>query len=681
MEGHFTACELKEVGPTMTSENKQKTDNYTRRNELVYIGFISICAFLIALLFAPSGVRPLFYAAIAGTLMGLGAYLILAIGSIGALVGRNRKTAHDRTGEIALLSFILLTAFTILSSDYSLRDYATGFLVGLIGTVVTVVGIQVYVLSYEVGVVEASVTAAKNEIQHANTEIQKAVDTFRADQVGAMSSAIKALENALEVKGAFETDKLKDTAGTLHPGIEAMGLSYKAWAERLQTGDRYVQRVWRAAFPSFYREEAYDIRGREIITNGRNYCYLLLGTLCQLLEQNEEGTVVYYQVTPVHPKDWYNWPHGFGEHHFYFENEFIGVYHRSLRALVQWANTTEKHLEHGRYILCLSESQNGDDVEQFGWDPARQDEFEKPEDFWLLDVPVPLDEELWPEPHCEFCKALRNYYLGAHREAEQRGLLRGKEIQYAVPAWNCYGWEKTLGHPLYTQKKAVFDAIRSSGQVGKCTCHEALLETLRTNFTAILAANQKTISNIVQSLRDEKRLSGAWERVVECITSDCISKFFPRLLEAYHLAEVLLSSNQQDATLLRAFLPVVLRTWSATQCHGWANLYDVFKKSLHSATTKARLIKCSPDQLKTWPVPEPEFGIFGWRPPSGGDIQWKVVIATSLNYPFDVARIRIYENNPDSTHYNEYRNYEMLITKLIDGRSPSEQLGSNSSTT
>lgn len=656
-----------------TSENKQRTDDHIRRGELVYVGVISLCAFLMALLFAPPGVSALIYAGIAGILMGLGVSLMLAIRSIGALAGRNRKTVQDRTGEIALLSFILLTAFTILTSDMTLRGLATGFLAGLIGTVVTVVGIQVYVLSCDVGDVGTSVTDAQ-------TEIQKAVDTFRADQVGAMSSAIKALENALEVKSIFTADKLAGMAGTLHPGIEAMGLSYKSWVDRLQTDDAYVQGVWRAAFPSFYREEAFDIHNGEIVTNGRNYCYLLLGTLSQLLEQNESGTVVYYQVTPVHPKDWYNWPHGFGKHHFYFENEFIGVYHRSLRALIQWANTTQKHLEHGRYILCLSESQNGDDVEQFGWDPARQDEFEKPDEFWLLDVPVPLDKDLWPEPQCTFCKALRNYYLHAHAEAVQRGLLRTKEIQYAVPAWNCYGWERSPGHPLNEQKKAVFDAIKSGGQVGKCTCPEALLKTLNTNFTAILAEKQKRISDIVQSLRNEKRLSSAWKRVVECITSDCTGKF-PRLLEAYHLAEVLLSSNQQDAELMRAFLPVVLRTWSATQCHGWANLYDVFGKSLHSASTQARLIKRSPDQLKTWPVPEPEFGIFGWRPSSGGDIQWKVLIATSLNYPFDVARIRIYENNPKSTHYNEYQKYDRLITQLISKGIPSEQLGSNSSTT
>lgn len=632
------------------------------------LGFFSC---LIYYLFAKPDTHPILFGLIGAVSLGLGGILLRAILGLGTLVSSEPKRIQEKIAHISIVMFLVITFWSIFSTNMEdPRNILTGFLMGLVGTVVTVVGIQVYLLSDRVGSVGDSVATA-------NREIVRAVETFEGDQIGSMSSAIKALENALAVKGTFEADKLKDMARTLHPGIEAMGLSYKAWAERLQTDDPYIRRVWRAAFPSFFREEAYDIQGREMITNGRNYCYLLLGTLSQLMEQNKEGTVIYYQVTPVHPKDWYNWPHGFGKNHFYFENEFIGVYHRSLKALIRWASTSGKSLEHGRYVLCLSGAKNIDDIDQFSWYPAARDEFERPEQFWLLDVPVPLDDQLWPEPQCRYCKALRKYYLGAHRRAAAQNVLFSKVTQYAVPAWNWHGWERDSRHPLAAEIGEVIDAVKSV-KTEECTCVDKLLSTVKTTFTGIQKQQQHLISERVAT-RGNERLSSAWKRVVECINDDCALEY-PRLLEAYHLVEVL-SGNQENAELVRGFLPVVLRAWSAKQCTGWGNLYDVFGKSLHSTPANARLIRRSHDQLKEWPVPEPEFGIFGWRSSSGADIQWKVVIATSLNYPFDVARIRVYENNSKSIHYNEYQKYDKLITQLIKGEIPSEQLVSHSSTT
>lgn len=603
------------------------------------------------------------YATITASLLSL---TVLALASILTLVyATDANAIRKATVGVAIATFVLITAWTILTSKWDVREIVTGFLVGLVGTVVTVVGIQVYLLSYRVGSVGDSVEAARKEIT-------RAVDTFAADQVGSMSSAIRALENALDIKNAFHSDNLSEIAGTLHPGIEAIGLSYKAWVQRLQTPDPYVQRVWRAAFPCFYREEAFDIQGGEIVTNARNYCYLLLRTLSQLLEQSEAASVVYYQVTPVHPKDWYNWPHGFGAKHFYFENEFIGVYHRSLRALMQWSKTNNRALEHGRYVLCLCDSagERDADVEQFGWDPAKSDEFENPADFWLLDAAVPLSEALWPEPECEFCKAIRKYYLASCRLATDRNIVRAGVVRYAVPQWNCYSWG-VPSDPLRAERHAVVTALMSTGGVRKCSCAKGLLDAARNRCDEDQTRMQADIFAKIQSRRSDRRLHSAWERVMQYVQNPCTN--FPQLLEAYHLAEVLLSGKEEEAKLIRSYLPALLRTWSVTQCKGWGNLYEVFGGGLHSAPGEARKVKLSREQLRAWPVAEPEFGIFGLRTP-GGAIQWKVVIATCLDYPFDVARIRVCQNDVTSAHYEDYQKYERLISDLIEEKILSEKL-------
>jgi hypothetical protein len=593
----------------------------------------------------------------AALLVGLAVVELVEILSL--IYATDPDTIRKATVAITVVTFILITVSTIVTSkNMDAREIVTGFLVGLVGTVVTVVGIQVYLLSDRVG-------SVGDLVKTANKEIAEAVKTFTKDQMGSMSSAIKALEKALEIKQEVANDELLSKAEKLHPGLEAMGLSYSAWVTRLQSEDKYVGHVWQAAFPTFYREEAFDIRHGEIVTNGRNFCYLLLATLSQLLEGNSGKTIVYYQVTPVHPKDWYNWPHGFGEHHCYFENEFIGVYHRSLRALIEWAKakkTTDGPalLEHGRFILC-----SGDDgapqVNRFGWDLPGTRETDSYKSCWVLDVPILLSTSDGLRL-CEICSNLISYYKRLLQEANKQLHLPSGNDYYAVPVWS-KNWE--VANSLASVRDIVQKLKDEAKSIPCPACIQKLKDAAVTHLDGKIGSAILSIEKTVASLKDSQpRLVIAWEHVASFArkwnTAD-----FPRFLQNYHLASVLLSNSRSVDEDIRGILPSVLRKRSAMECAGWADLYCTFAGHLHSTPGLARIVHLTENQVHSWPVQEPEFAAFGIR--DGDSIRWKVFVATSLDYPFDVARIRIFEENGSDYESREYQKYRDLISNLVSG--------------
>jgi hypothetical protein len=306
---------------------------------------------------------------------GAGAYsmaLLCAVLLSSRRLGLTSDIDHiaKNSAQVTVATFAAITFMTIIATwkqNPHPLEIVTGGLVGLIGAVVTLVGLQVYVFTERLDKVGRAVGSADEKIASANKIISAGAATLKDELAGTATATMRALESVLDVRKAFEAAAPASSAAAVLPGLEAMGLSYEAWARRLKSQDPYEAKVWLAACPTYYREEAFDVNHGEIVTNGRNFCFLLLATLSELLDQSDGNTVVYYQVTPVHPKDWYNWPHGFGRPHFYFENEFIGLYHRSLAALIQWSKTASKSIEHGRFVLSRAATSRSKIV-PFGWD-------------------------------------------------------------------------------------------------------------------------------------------------------------------------------------------------------------------------------------------------------------------------------------------------------------------------
>lgn len=119
---------------------------------------------------------------------------------------------------------------------------------------------------------------------------------------------------------------------------------------------------------TYFREERYDICRGEIVTNVRNYAFILLRIIWEFLEAeiksgNNRRKVVVGQVTPFPPKDFYNFPNGSESRRFYHDAEFYGTYRRGMSYLVK-----HPKIEVRRVILCCGESdKNASFGEELGW--------------------------------------------------------------------------------------------------------------------------------------------------------------------------------------------------------------------------------------------------------------------------------------------------------------------------
>lgn len=545
-----------------------------------------------------------------------------------------------RIAAVMFVTISLVTTIAVWSQNQTrLIDIAVGALTGLVGAVVTVVGIQTYIFSDRMGSVEKNVADA-------NRYIKGAVETLEADLVGTASATIAALEHTLNIGRIYETKMLADQAPKITAGLQAMGLTYEAWVRRFnKKEEEFAAKVWLAAFPTFHRETAFDINNGEIVTNSRNFCFLLLSTVSDLLEHNDGKTIVYHQVTPVHPKDWYNWPHGYNPH-LYFENDFIGIYHRSLALLNKWAKAKSRPFEHTRYVLSLADNV----IDPFGWDLPEQNEFSEPEKFQLLDFSVPLDA--WPNVDgCDFANRLGDYYRAAAKCFSRDGV----GARYAVPAWN-NKWLILEDH----LPRDIRDAKIKLAESNKCTklscdCAKQLRAVALSNAEEKITTCTNKIAERVGTLNNGQ-LTRVWKDLQERITKP-IENGVPEFVRDYQLTSVHLSSDQEGATAIRGLLAAVLRKHAALNAKAtWGNLYSTFAENLHPSASDAKRAILQEADLKGWAV-EPEFAILGVRRDES-TIDWKVVIATSLDYPFNVAQIRIL-GDP-----SRRAPYELIIGKL-----------------
>ena len=125
---------------------------------------------------------------------------------------------------------------------------------------------------------------------------------------------------------------------------------------------------------TYYFEEAFDVKHREVVTNARNFTYLLLATLhsfsrhcARQSSQGNEFKTVHLAITPVHPKDWFNWPHGFSRPRHYFEEEFLGHFRRCIREVLH-TQASSTLLESRRYVLAACDDHAcAESKTKFGW--------------------------------------------------------------------------------------------------------------------------------------------------------------------------------------------------------------------------------------------------------------------------------------------------------------------------
>lgn len=142
---------------------------------------------------------------------------------------------------------------------------------------------------------------------------------------------------------------------------------------------------------------------------------------------------------------------------------------------------------------------------------------------------------------------------------------------------------------------------------------------------------------------------------------------FIKYIRQIHFYDILLSEHNQREKQdnLRLLLYSVLRLRDcqlmSNPPNPWPSLGEVFTKTLHSSPDLSYLIGLNKKNMEEWDKKnvKPEFSFFGIEDSSG--IHEKLILATEMDYPFEVCKIKIIE--PDDMEWNSY---EIFINKLKD---------------
>jgi hypothetical protein len=530
-------------------------------------------------------------------------------------------------------------------------------------------------------------------------ELKKKLDKVESTGIEAIQTATGFIERAFGLQVMTEL-RYRHSEAALE-ALQALGFNLRNWENhvtREQNGkivlvddDRKIA-VWLRYMRTYYFEEAFDIRRKELVTNGRNFCFILLATLQAFLERlNENETLHYYAVTPVHPKDWYNWPHGHLKPRAYFEEDFIGLFYRTLRETLKSAKKSAKdvgkNLVHGRFLLTSDGVPKG--AQPFGW---ALDDYQSMQihlkETWMLPVAVPVDK--LKNAQCEVLKAFGTYYGWLSSSSRFPGRDSNRlVIPMFSSSWKWQVVEDSFKEAMKGVQRTI--ARVSSGDVVKAALEalEAQKRNIREAWDVLQHCTSADGGELVKLAEDfhktqvEEALSqiiaprgcslcgNAYEQIrmgaQEAIGGNL--RDIPSFIRQVHYYDVLLSEHDQrdKQEKLKLLLQAVLRLQDCRlipnpRPNPWPKLGEVFGKTLHLPENKCWLVGLDGQAQVDWYQSgvKPEFSFFGISK-NNESPEWKLVIATDLDYPFEVAKIKIIE--PDDL---EWREYAVKINQLYN---------------
>lgn len=214
------------------------------------------------------------------------------------------------------------------------------------------------------------------------SELDTALQSFKqeigkAHLVGIAARAVSLKGETIEyppIQGAISS-----AIGTMRTWAEG---TRKAFPQAKQGDPREItcdaaEAGWWRSLESYHNEERYDLARFEMVTNARNYTYVLTSVLDEIrkkegLDKSEAAVssqVVTLQCSTFNPKDFYNFPQGSRDYRRYSDVEFYGTYRRA----VSFLNRLNGMFPH-RIVFVASdkcEDRNADeiagDLERLGW--------------------------------------------------------------------------------------------------------------------------------------------------------------------------------------------------------------------------------------------------------------------------------------------------------------------------
>ena len=527
---------------------------------------------------------------------------------------------------------------------------------------------------------ERELEKLEREIEDELDKLKCKLDKVEMTGIEATQAAVGFIERSFGLQVMMDLHE-KHPRSTIE-ALQAVGFNFRNWENHLTKkqdnkvvlidDDKKIA-VWLRYMRTYYFEEAFDIRRKELVTNGRNFCFLLLATFQAFLEQlGENEKLHYYAVTPVHPKDWYNWPHGHMKVRAYFEEDFIGLFYRTLREMLKSPRAQGK-VVHGRYILTALD----DTVEQpFGW---ALDGFytvkQHLNDTWMLPVAVPIGVGGLESANCEVLRAFHTYFAWLN-SPDRFPAYDGERL--VVPMF-CKSWKwdkvrKALEEENYLNRNNVNNALKTLESYFEADSQKSgELQELVKIAEEFHKSKLNNLTNIEPS--GCHRCAEVYDKVKSHIQTIINGKNpdFIELLHDFHHYDVLLSEHdeREKQENLRLLLYAVLRLRDCqlipnpSDNNQWLTLGQVFTETLHSSPDRCFRVGLRSEDMKEWYQSrvKPEFSFFGVERGDecgGRKIDWKLILATDLDYPFEVAKIRIIEPGDD-----EWSKYYDKITKLI----------------
>lgn len=509
----------------------------------------------------------------------------------------------------------------------------------------------------------------------------------------------KVRESGIEVVGAVTRlmDRVLGTsldnrtlseahADSYNQSIEALGFKFDCWfepvRENLKNKRPDMVDTWLRYSRTYNLEEAFDIKRRELATNSRNFTYLILATLdsladyCKKTNQSTGTTghkVVHIAVTPVHPKDWFNWPHGLGHGKAYFEEDFISHFWRCLREIKDAPGNKEvMRLE--RYILSAN-------------DPAAQDLAlkrlgrrlktaaklkESLRSSWLLPVSAPLEEMNSAGVNAPLKETLAGYY----RDCIARADYLPTDIN--VVPFVCRQW---------VESGAAMRNRLTSLQAADAPSVIGLAEFAERHQRAEIAKHKTQVVNLVSNFPE--RVKEAWALcVADCdsvLGGKCAS--LHKFIVNCHKLDVRLCEHSvvdriyEVQEQLRALVAAMLRLDDCLHRKtDWPDklpcLGEVFTKWLHYSPQDLKLVTLDAADVQTWHTKglRNEFHMFGLESP-GKPIEWRILVAADINEPFQVAKILLLEEGATARQeagktLAGFDDYRALVTMLRNNKGP-----------
>jgi hypothetical protein len=433
--------------------------------------------------------------------------------------------------------------------------------------------------------------------------------------------------------------------------LYSLGLNLKSWGSIISfaQNDETLIDVLLRCCSTYFKEEAFDIKRKELITNVRNYTFLLAQTLMAYLKNcKSDEKILFYAVTPIHPKDWYNWPHGRDKPRVHFEGDLMKFYRRLLQGIIKH-NEYSKKVEIARVVLFV----NDDNLRNsFNWSLSNHRYIEEQLSNWtILDIPIPFSSLE------NINKQLNSFYSQLF---EQHNINEKDDI-FIIPLY-C---EKLLNKKHYNIKphEEWETTIKNIINNKLDQIKQQLKSQVETNYYEVKKILKK--SKFAQDINIGSKYDDFYNKLSEELNNKTNS--FP-ILDFIEFMQLLSVYYPEEHKSVDKYMLSVLRLLNSRDVNDRSTLNIWWANTLHSSPDKAKYYILDQTEIKSWKEKgiSPSFVIFGKSKKNSRDEEekrWQLVFLSDIPFPpLKACKIQFKDTNDE-----EFFKYIEVIENLATG--------------